>query len=158
MASLGANARLLPAMVQCPSETGWIGRAGGIVLVGGFVPLPAFGAARDDTRGKTAVPSLRMTRAGRFEFLWPVEAGARSISVQALQVTPSTPRPQLIVKANPAVGLAADLVATASAGASWVTVGPVSFTAAAAGTLRVELWCLAPGTQVECWWDDVVAR
>lgn len=156
MANLGANGRLVPWWIAPTSETGWIARAGGVVLSGVFVTMPAFGASRDDTVGSTAAPSLKMTRLGVFTFELFVKAGDRTVKAKVRQTMPASPQPQLRVRANPGLGIAADVVATAPAGTDWVTVGPAEFTASADGIVTVELWCLAPGTAVECWWDDVL--
>lgn len=141
-------------VVPATAPTGWVHSARNIVLAGDCVPM-AFGASRDGSAGAAAPPSLRMTRAGVFRFLWPVKAGARRVSVKVRQPYPATPRPRLVVKTNAEVGLLADATADAASGSDWLTVGPITFTATAAGTVWVELWCRAPGTQVECSWDDI---
>lgn len=128
-----------------------------IVVIGEVMPM-AFGAARDDSVGASAAPSLRMTRYGVYRCLWSIAPGSRRVSVKVRQTLPDTPRPRLVVKATPEVGLAADLTADAPAGTDWVTIGPLAFTATAIGAVWVELWCLATGTGVACWWDDLATK
>jgi len=64
----------------------------------------------------------------------------------------------MVVKANSAVGLAADQTATAGASTGWVTVGPVSFTCTAAGAVWVELHNNYFGAYASpCFFDHIVA-
>ena len=49
-------------------------------------------------------------------------------------------RPSFIVKANPSIGVNADVTGTAGSGTGWVTVGPVTVTPSSDGVLTVELW------------------
>lgn len=152
MPDLGAIATLEAHGV----EPGWVWREVQLraLVITGETSYMAY-ATKDDTVGAEAPPSLKMTRYGFFEFAIPVETGTRRVTVKAKQVLPPTPRPKMVVKANPAIGIAADVETTAPSGSDWVTVGPTSFAVSAPGTVQVQLWCLAPGTAVECWFDDI---
>ena len=116
-----------------------------------------YGAGRDDSVGGAAAPSFKMTGYGKWAFAMHARAGARTVSAMVRQTLPESPRPQLRVLASPSLGLNADVVATAPAGTGWVTVGPAAFSVTTAGMIWVELWCLAHGTAVACWWDDIEA-
>lgn len=118
--------------------------------------LDAAGSGRDDTEGRTSPPSFRMSNGGSLRFRLAVTAaGLRSISVWAKQPDATLPRPVLWVLRNDAVGLLADLTTTASAGAGWVQLGPVTFTATATGGVVVELNSYSIGHVAECYWDDL---
>jgi hypothetical protein len=49
-------------------------------------------------------------------------------------------RPWMVIKANPGIGVATDIVGIAPAGTGWVKMGPLAVTATHAGVLYVELW------------------
>lgn len=95
-------------------------------------------SGRDDSDGQPT-PCLRVGGSFSLRFRIGVLAGVRTITVQAKQTNAGEPRPVLMVAANSDVGLDAPLLATAPAGAGWVTVGPVTFTATVAGAIEVEL-------------------
>ncbi len=117
------------------------------------VPM-AIEASRADDEGASGAPCLKMTRGSRLRLRVPVAQGARAISVKVKQDTPATPLPKLIVKANPEIGLAADLEATAPAGSGWKTCGPVSFTSIQNGGVWIELAASFIGVGA-CYWDDI---
>lgn len=113
--------------------------------------------ARDNTEGSPDPPSLRMNTKGRFRFRWTViGGGARTVSVNVKQPINLSPRPTLTVKANPAIGVAADVSGTAPSGTSWVTIGPVVINPTIDGSLFVELSANYDGQYVPCWWDEIV--
>lgn len=120
------------------------------------VPM-AFGASRADDEGASGAPCLKMTRGSRIRLRIPVAIGARTISVKVKQDSPSTPLPKLLVKANPEIGVNADLEATAGAGSGWKTVGPIAFTATQNGGVLIELVSSFIGVGA-CYWDDIVVK
>jgi hypothetical protein len=100
-----------------------------------------YGTQRSDTEGSPETPSLEITEPNFFRFRWGVRAGLQTISVRAKQVSNVTgKRPQLRIKADPRIGVNADITGDAGAGAGWVTIGPVNVTPSAEGVLWVELW------------------
>lgn len=117
------------------------------------VPM-AIEASRADDEGASGAPCLKMTRGSRLRLRVPVAQGARAISVKVKQDTPASPRPKLIVKANPEIGLAVDIEGTAPVGAGWQTCGPVSFTANQNGGVWIELAASFIGVGA-CYWDDI---
>ena len=86
-------------------------------------------------------------------FRLAVDAGDRSVTLSVKQPLSAQPRPQLIVHANPDIGLAASVSGTAPAGDGWVTLGPVAFTATAAGGVWVEL--VNPANNYDAFYDNV---
>jgi hypothetical protein len=85
-------------------------------------------------------------------FRLPVQIGNRTISVDVRQPVSTADRPKLIVKRNPAVGLNADLVATATSATNWQTLS-VSFTATAVG--GVEVLLSNEDYHKYCWFDNL---
>lgn len=112
----------------------------------------AFGG-RDDGDGDDSPPCLLVLKGGRFRFRFPVAAGNRSLSVRAKETSGLVARPQLVVRANAAVGIATDLVTTAPAGTGWVALGPLEFVASAKGAIVVELVSHGVAHEGECRWD-----
>jgi hypothetical protein len=107
-----------------------------------------------DTAVGDEAPSLKLRGYHKFSFpaLLPVEAGARSITVDVLQPVAAAARCQLIVKASRKIGLLEDMVVTAGAGTGWQTL-TASFTATANGAVRIVL--LNPGSGRDAWFDNV---
>lgn len=103
-------------------------------------------------------PSLRIDNRGRWRLHWTVPAGTRTIQIDCLQAVNVSPYPTLIVKANPAVGLNSDQVATAPAGAGWKTIGPLSINISSPGGVWVELHnnYLSVAGGAPCYFDNVV--
>lgn len=115
--------------------------------------------AKDTTEGSPSQPSLRMDGQGKFRFRWHVASGARTIQVSCKQAINTSPRPTLVVKANPDIGVNADVTETAGAGTGWVTIGPATINPTSAGAVWVELWCNYSG-QIRitpCYWDHIQA-
>lgn len=112
------------------------------------------GSGRDDAVGNP-LPSYLVPRHGMAchpGFRLTVNEGEREISVDVLQPEASAERPFLRVKANPDIGLTADITTTALAGTGWQTlIAPL--TATADGAVRVELWNADPG--FPCWFDNL---
>jgi hypothetical protein len=114
--------------------------------------------ARENTDGDPIQPSLRQDKKGRHRLRWSVKAGARFIAVKVKQPTNLSPRPSVIIKANPEIGLPVDLSGTAPSGTDWVTIGPISVTPSARGAVWVELWNnVDGGGGAPCYWDNIVA-
>ena len=85
-------------------------------------------------------PAMRLDGNYRFRFRWRVASGTRTVQCQVMQAANASPRPTIIVRANPSVGVNADVVATAGAGTGWVTAGPVTITPSSNGAVWVEIW------------------
>lgn len=123
--------------------------------------LYLFGLSKDAVDGNPSPPCQKVLGPHRRAFLWPVAAGARTISVD-VKYSPDNgagQRPRLVIRANSEVGLAADISteAPSDAGGTWVTIGPVSVTPSGIGVLEVELQ-LDPALQTTqvTRWDNVV--
>ncbi len=90
--------------------------------------------------GYPSPPCLALDIPGMWRFKWSVLPGARSITLWVRQVSNvSGKRPTLIVKANVAIGVVADLTSTAPSGTGWVQFPVTNITAPTAGFLWVEL-------------------
>jgi len=97
------------------------------------------GVLRSNTEGNPAQPSLQLNYPGFWRFRWSVQPGTRAIQVNVKQVSNyATQRPTMIVRALSGV-LATTQTATAASSTGWIVLGPISFTALAAGVLWVEL-------------------
>lgn len=114
--------------------------------------------ARDNAQGSPDPPSLRMDRKGRFRFRWTViGGGARTVSINVKQPINLSPRPTLTVKANPDIGVNADVAATAASSTTWVTIGPVVINPTIDGVVFVEIAANYDGqTGIPCNWDQIV--
>jgi hypothetical protein len=92
--------------------------------------------------GNPGPPSLILAIPGMWRFRWSLKPGPHSITINALQGQPvpvSGTTPTLTVKANPLVGINADVSAAATPSNVWVTIGPVFVIATATGPVWVEL-------------------
>lgn len=96
-------------------------------------------------------PSLKV-RWSRYPFRLAVRAGARRVTVDVRQPVATAVRPKLVVKANPAIGLNADVTATAGTGTDWQTL-EAAFTATANGGVKV--WLVNEDFMNPCWFDNV---
>lgn len=114
--------------------------------------------ARDNTEGDPSQPSLRMDARGVWRFRWVVESGARTASINVKQAANASPRPTLVIKANPSIGVNSDVTGTAGSGTGWVTIGPVNAAPTSDGVLWVELRNNydAQYQGAPCYWDHVV--
>lgn len=111
---------------------------------------------RDNVEGNPFQPSLRIEMRGRFRFRWVLAVGARTISINVKQAVNLSPRPSLVVKANPETGIMADVETFAASGTGWVTIGPVAISPSAQGALWVELRSNYDGQSgIPCYWDDL---
>lgn len=98
------------------------------------------GARQESVDGSPLTPCLALDIPGFWRFRWSVTAGNRTLTVNTKQVSNSVMRPTVKIKKNSAIGLNADVIGTAPAGAGWVTLGPVSFSVSGTGMVYVELW------------------
>lgn len=112
---------------------------------------------RDNAQGDPAQPSLRMDARGVFRFRWAFASGARTVSVNVKQEANASPRPTLVVKANPAIGIAADVVETAGSSTNWITIGPAAINPSSNGATWVELHANydAQYRSAPCYWDHI---
>lgn len=82
----------------------------------------ALGAGRSDSLGNPSAPSLRMDRRGRFPIRWPVRSGTRTFAIQCKMTRDpgiAASRPRIIIRANPDIGVNADVTTVASTGTGW---------------------------------------
>jgi hypothetical protein len=112
----------------------------------------------DFSVGNPAQPSLRMDASGRWRFRWALTAGSHSIQINVLHAINQNPRPSLVVKANPSIGIPADVEMFAPSGTGWVTAGPIAFVTTALGATWVELRCnlVTNVGMFPCYWDHIV--
>jgi len=79
-------------------------------------------ATRNDASGNPAAPSQSQPRPGTLkDIIWKVRTGARKLSIDC-NYGGGNPAPRLIIKANPALGVPADVIKAAPALSGWVTV------------------------------------
>jgi len=128
----------------------------GMSLCDTAVYLMSFGG-RDNAQGDPAQPSLRMDARGVYRFRWAFESGARTVAVNVKQEVNASPRPTLVVKANPAIGIAADVIETAGSSTNWITIGPANISPSADGATWVELHANYDGQYMSapCYWDHI---
>jgi hypothetical protein len=140
-----------------------------LVLGAGPGLAMALNAAEDLVVGNPSPPSLKVRQNVRFgPVRWPIVVGTNTFKLDCLY-TPDDgvgTRPQVVAKANAAVGLLADLTAEIAAGANaWHTSPALSFVATAAGGVEVFLVTRNPrpdgvGTAgspfVTANWDNIV--
>ena len=101
------------------------------------------GLTKSLDEGNPSTPSLKITYPGMWRFRWTVKPGIRTVSINTKQDASGYPlpqRPTMKVKSNSDVGLLSDISSSAPTGSSWVTIGPLSFTAASLGMVWVEVW------------------
>lgn len=97
-----------------------------------------YGAGRNNAEGDPTQPSLELKYPSVFTFRWVAKAGARTIQVNVKQACNLSPRPIVTVKANPDIGVNADVSGTAAAGTGWVTIS-VNVSPTSDGVVLVEL-------------------
>lgn len=115
------------------------------------------GVSKSVSQGMPLTPSLELLEAGFWRFRWAVNSGTRAISIWARQPANVDLRPALIVKANPDVGLLADVVSVAPSGSGWVHLPDATFVATAAGAVWVELHNRLISDVSPTWFDYVTA-
>jgi hypothetical protein len=108
-----------------------------LIVLNGDVEIP-INSGRDDLVGTPLPPSQKQAAKSILKGIrWPVTAGAHSFSIDCKYTPNTTPRPRIILRANSAVGIPADIVVDAPAGTGWVTL-TANITALASGV--VEIW------------------
>lgn len=110
---------------------------------------------RDDEEGEPDPPCIRIRLGGSLRFRIPVDAGMRRVSVKCWEASSLPERPRLVIHPNSEIGLNETLSAQAPAGAGWVTVGPLSFTASQKGGVAIELISYRGTTEWDCRWDNL---
>lgn len=98
----------------------------------------AYGVRYEGTEGTPTAPCVALDFYGSWRFRWLVGAGSRSITVYAKQASNVANRPSVVLKANSAVGLNADVTSVAASSTGWVAI-TASFVATATGMVWVEL-------------------
>lgn len=86
----------------------------------------------------TVKPCMTMNAYGRKRILWPVSAGAITLSVQVKQASNTSPRPRMIIKKNTAIGISSDQEGVAGSSTTWTTIS-VSVTPTKSGVLEIYL-------------------
>lgn len=138
------RARTFPVVVAPWS----IGR---VIRIQGCPATYVMNSGRDDADGHEEAPSLRLATLGSYRFRVAIDAGSRSLRVFARQPVTGQPRPRMVVRANPEIGLLTDQSMSAPSGSGWVEIGPISFTASQHGGVWVEFW--NPAARWPCWFD-----
>ena len=89
--------------------------------------------------GYPSPPCLALDIPGFWRARWQLSPGSQTISVWAKQVSNvAGKRPTLVVKANPAIGVSADIVGTAGSSTGWTKIGPLTVVATAPGVVYFE--------------------
>lgn len=124
-----------------------------LVIGGDYAAL----GGRDNAEGFSSQPSLRLDARGVYSFLWAMTAGARALSISVKQAANADPRPSVVIRANPEIGINADITTVAGSGTGWVTIGPIAVNPAQAGCVRVELRnnYNAMIFTAPCYWDNL---
>jgi hypothetical protein len=110
---------------------------------------------RNDTEGFPIGPSLDISSHTCYRFRWAMDSGARTISCYVKHPSDGTPRPTLVVKANPAIGINADVTGTASSSTGWVQIGPITVNPTSDGATWVELWNNRDAQVDHCYFDTI---
>lgn len=108
---------------------------------------------RDTSDGVGEPPCLLMVLPGTYEFLWPVDSGLRTLSVWCKH-SGHAPRPRVVIKRNPEIGVMADIVTEASNILDWHQIS-VSVNPTALGVLEVHLEMLANDPNAWIRWDKI---
>lgn len=147
------------------SDLGAIGQAGNLtstaawlvvrsLVVGTQQPL-AVGCFRNDSDGTPSPPSLQMDRPGKFEFLWLVAAGARTIAISVKQEANTSPRPKMTVLANPSIGVNSDVSDSAASSTGYVSI-LLNVSPTSGGLLLVRLENFHVSTYSPAFFDQLV--
>jgi hypothetical protein len=113
----------------------------------------------DFIQGNPAAPCLRLDANGIWKFRWALPVGQHTISVNVMQAVNLNPRPSLAIRANPAIGILADIESFAPPSATWTMIGPVNVTTTTAtGATWVELRCNLDSNigAFPCYFDHIV--
>lgn len=140
MANLGTIGRHKGRGVKGATSSGWtfLPLRPRLIVCGGS---RLYYGGNITTDGSPAQPCLEFSDCNAlFRFRWAVKAGTRTLSIKVANVTGLTPYPTVTIRANPAIGVNADVVGTALAGTAWQTIGPLSVSPSSDGVLLVELY------------------
>ena len=109
------------------------------------------------TDGSPAAPSMRIDIPNSWRFRWVVRTGTHTIQVNTKQVVNLSPRPSLIVRSNPSIGIPSDITAVAPGGTGWVTVGPITVNPTSTGAVFVDMVnnCIGQ-TNTPAYFDHIV--
>ena len=114
---------------------------GGMVCVNGCssgLPL-MYGVTQSMSEGSPSAPSIAFNYAGMWRFKWSVVAGTRTITIKCKQVSNQSPRPSMVITANPSIGVPLDIETFASSGIGWVDIGPVTITPTSTGMVFIQI-------------------
>jgi hypothetical protein len=112
------------------------------------------GAYRSNTQGTPLAPCLALDFWGFWRFRWAVGPGNRSLTAFAKQVSNVANRPSIVLKANPDVGLVADVTAVMGSSTDWIAA-TAAFVATGTGMVWVELHNNCLGIPDTCFFDRV---
>jgi hypothetical protein len=100
-------------------------------------------AVRENVEGTPGPPCLALIGPTMTHFRWSLHTGQNVLTIQCKQAINGSPRPSVVVKANPSCGVNADVTSSAASGTGWVTI-TVTVTATCTTTtdnaVIVELW------------------
>jgi len=115
------------------------------------------GLTEEFSDGFPSSPSLKIAIPNSFRFRWVVRTGVHTIRVSAKQVVNQEPRPSIIVRANPSIGIPNDITAFAASGTGWVTAGPITVTPTDNGAVYVDLVNNYAGmSQAPAYFDHII--
>ena len=97
------------------------------------------GVERSNVEGNPSPPCIVLRQPGAWRFRWQVNTGSQTISIYCKQAINLAPFPSMVIKADPSLGVAADIVGISAGGAGWVKIGPLTAVATSPGVLWVEL-------------------
>ena len=95
---------------------------------------------------------MGMRSQGKPFFRLAVKSGVRTVKVDVLQPDPTAERPVVRIRANPSIGILADVTATAGTQTTWQTLS-VTINPTTNGAFILELENPDPGKP--CWFDNV---
>jgi hypothetical protein len=116
-------------------------------------PHMAVGISEDTAQGFPSVPCIKLSQPGRWRFFQAVNAGFQTLSVYCKQVADSAPYPSMVILANSAIGIAADIEASGGAGADWKLIAQ-AIVPASDGIIVVELRNNLALSLAPCWFDN----
>ena len=154
MADLGAVGYIVPTGPEILTPRGSIGFTG--------AEPPSFMSdwfERDDSDGFPAAPCMKQLRRGILRPpvapTWPVDPGTRTLRIWCKH-SGHTPLPRVIVRPNPAIGVAAQAEAVATASTDWQEL-VVSVAPTIKGALEIHLEVRAVEMSAWAKWDNVSA-
>lgn len=115
----------------------------------------AKGVGKELSQGNPAIPSIKIEAKGRWRFRWKMLAGPRTLTLKCKQEINVSPRPSVIIKANPEIGINSDITTVATSGTDWVTIGPIAVNPTIIGATWVELHANADYQNAVCYFDNI---